>query len=515
MKFSNLRNSFNYVSDILYTSYRDTSFHISNFIYGNIEGVRSLYLFIIILFQVKNIINNNLLNDEIIINKLKDNVFNCGCISIKLAQWIISKLKGIEDKGDYTLIINKFENIFDNCKYHDINYTKNVFENDFNKKINTIFDMDTFSVLASGSIGQVYKGDLKKPINNNINNINTVVMKVKHPYIDYIKFYQMILIYFIIGMQKINYFKIKYKLHFNLYDFVDNINKQIDFNIEAYNCIKMYDNYNNNNLVVIPKVYNFSNNIIISSFEDGIFVDEVSEYQKCKISLNIMSLIYNMCLVDNFMHGDLHIKNWKVRPYKNTYQVILYDFGICFEGPSKEYNKQVLQFTETQDIKKLISLFLEDFNYDMKKEDLVEKLHTTFTKICSEPFNMNIVFNKLIYLFSTYNLIINNLYLNIILFFCLFEELWKKCNIICQNPEKIGIHNIVKNQKMDVITFCDTYEIYPELKAIMKEQLKSYMNDTTRDLDMFIRYKMSNFEFSNPDDISDDSEDDTNDITIN
>ena len=128
---------------------------------------------------------------------------------------------------------------------------------------------------------------------------------------------------------------------------------------------------------------------------------------------------------------------------------------------------------------------------------------------------MNIVFNKLIYLFSTYNLIINNLYLNIILFFCLFEELWKKCNIICQNPEKIGIHNIVKNQKMDVITFCDTYEIYPELKAIMTEQLKSYMNDTTRDLDMFIRYKMSNFEFSNPDDISDDSDDDTNDITIN
>ena len=61
-------------------------------------------------------------------------------------------------------------------------------------------------------------------------------------------------------------------------------------------------------------------NIIVSSFEDGSYIDEISEYQRCKVALNLLCLVHNMCMVDNFMHGDLHIKNWKVRPYNKTYQ---------------------------------------------------------------------------------------------------------------------------------------------------------------------------------------------------
>ena len=154
-------------------------------------------------------------------------------------------------------------------------------------------------------------------------------------------------------------------------------------------------------------------------------------------------------------------------------------------------------------IKKLIALFLEDFQYKMKKTELVELLYDKFKEICEEPFNMNIVFNKLIYLFSKYNLIINNLFLNVMLFFCLLEDVLKKTNIICQDPTIIGIDNIVKNQKLDIITYCKTYNIYPELHKISSQQLKKYNNNTnTKDI-MFIRTKLSNFEFDNPDDMDD------------
>ena len=506
MILDNLRNGYNYISAKLNRGYHCISYNTKSFIYGNFYGVQSLYLFMSIILQVKNIIIHDLIDDDNVINKLKDDIFRCGCISIKFTQWIISKLKGMNNASKYKMIINKFENIFDNCEYHDIQYTKDVFEYDFNKKLGAIFDMDNLNVIASGSIGQVYKAQFKK----NRNGIhNDFMIKVRHPYIDYIKFYQMILIYFIIGIQKINYFKVKYYLHFNLYDFIDNINKQIDFNIEAYNCVKIYNNYIDNDLIVVPKVYNYSNNIIISSFEDGQYVDDISEYQQCKVSLNMLCLSYNMIMVDNFMHGDLHLKNWKVRPYKNTYQIILYDFGICFEGRGVNYNKKVIEYAETQNIKELITLFLEDFNYDTDKETLINEMYDTFTYICKEPFNMNIVFNKLIFIFGTYNLIINNLYLNILLFFALLEDLWKKCNIIQQDPKLIGIKNIIKNQKMDIITFCKTYNIYPELKKITEEHLQKYITDTDNNTDnntdtMFIRYKMSTFNFSNPDDISDD-----------
>jgi predicted unusual protein kinase regulating ubiquinone biosynthesis (AarF/ABC1/UbiB family) len=482
----------------------------SDVIYGNYIGIKSLYLFISIIIQANNIIENNLLNDKNSINKLKNNIFKCGCISIKFTQWIISKLKGSDNKGKYDFIINDFENIFDNCEYHDMKYTEKLFNDDFNKNIDEIFDINNFEVIASGSIGQVYKTKFKK-IKNTLDNPN-IVIKVRHPYIEYIKSYQMVLIYFILGMQKITYFKNKYCIHFNLYDFIDNINKQIDFNIEAYNNLKIYDNYKDNDYIVIPKVYNFSKNIIVSSYEEGCYIDEISEYHKCKVALNLLCLVHNMCMVDNFMHGDLHIKNWKVRPYKKSYQIILYDFGICFEGPSKDYNTKIIEYAETQNIKKLISLFLEDFHYNVEKSDLVELLYGKFKEICEEPFNMNIVFNKLIYLFSEYNLIINNLFLNVMLFFCLLEDVWKKTNIICQDPSTIGIDNIVKNQKLDIITLCKTYKIYPELQNISEYQLEKYNKNTvgnTKDI-MFIRTKISDFIFDNPDDISDDKIDNDN-----
>jgi predicted unusual protein kinase regulating ubiquinone biosynthesis (AarF/ABC1/UbiB family) len=489
--------------------YNKTSDKISDIIYGNCNGIKSLYLFISIIFQVKHIVNNDLLYDKISIQNLKSSIFNCGCISIKFTQWIISKLKGTDNKNKFNYIIGEFENIFDNCEYHDIKHTKKIFKHEFNKNIEEIFDINNFEVIASGSIGQVYKTKFKK-VKNPLENPD-IVIKVRHPYIDYIKSYQMIIIYIILGMQKITYFKNKFCIHFNLHDFVDNINKQIDFNIEAYNNIKFYNNYKNNEFVVIPKVYNFSKNIIISSFEDGSYIDDISEYQKCKVALNLMSLAYNMCIVDNFMHGDLHIKNWKVRPYKKSYQIILYDFGICFEGPSKEFNMKILEYAETQKIKKLISLFLEDYNYNMEKDEFVKLLYGRFKEICEEPFNMNIVFNKLIYLFSEYNLIINNLFLNIMLFFCLLENILKKTNIICQDPSIIGIDNIVKNQKLDIITYCKTYNVYPELQNITENQLNRYNKNTnTKDI-MFIRTKLSNFVFDNPDDIQEDNNDEEND----
>ena len=499
-----LKNSYNVITSSFSYIYDKTY----DFTIGNYYGLKSLLLFISIIYKGKYIINNNLLNNEKEINKLKNKIFKCGCISIKFTQWIISKLKGSNNKSKFNYIIDEFENIFDNCEYHDIKHTKRIFKNDFNKNIEDIFDINQFEVIASGSIGQVYKTKFKK-LKNPLENPD-IVIKVRHPYIDYIKSYQMILIYIILGMQKITYLKNKFCIHFNLHDFIDNINKQIDFNIEACNNIKFYENYKKNDYVVIPKVYNYSKNIIVSSFEDGSYIDEINEYQKCKVALNLLCLVQNMCMVDNFMHGDLHIKNWKVRPYEKSYQIILYDFGICFEGPSKDYNIKIIEYAETQNIKNLIHLFLEDFHYNMKKDDLVELLYSKFKEICEEPFNMNIVFNKLIYLFSKYNLIINNLFLNVMLFFCLLEDIWKKTNIICQDPSTIGIDNIIKNQKLDIITYCKTYNVYPELREISENQLKKYNKNTnTKDI-MFIRTKLSNFEFGCPDDIVECEENENN-----
>ena len=118
----------------------------------------------------------------------------------------------------------------------------------------------------------------------------------------------MIIINFLRLLQKNNYLKNKLKLHINFSDFIDNINRQIDFRIEAQNCNKFYKDYYDNEYVVIPRIFTYSRDIIISSFEDGEYFYNISEYQKNKVAINLLALVSNMVLITNYIHGDMHIK---------------------------------------------------------------------------------------------------------------------------------------------------------------------------------------------------------------
>ena len=474
---------------------------LKNKINGHYVGFKSLGLFIRILYKLRQLFERDLFDNKKFLENLKKDILNSGCISIKFTQWIISKLKGSDNFDKYKEIIEFFEEVFENCKYHPKEYSKSRIEELFDDNFENIFDIYNFEPIASGSIGQVYKTKY-------INEDKDIIIKIRHPNIEYIKSYQMIFVYFIIFLQKFRYFKNRYHLHFNLNDFIENINRQIDLNIESTNCLKMANIYKDNKLVIVPEIYKFNKDVIISSYEPGEYIDDIPDYQKCKVAINLLCLVNDMCLINNFMHGDMHSRNWKVRELENTYQIILYDFGICFTGPDKEYNKKLWLNGETQQIEKIIELFLDENVYIDNREEMVKNLHTSFKNICTEPFNMNVVFNKLIVIFSNNNLIINNLFLNIIVFMCLVEEIFKKTNIICQDFSKVGINSHIKSQKLDIITFCKTQNVYPELLKFKQEELKEFMkfereNMNNEDLkfkksELFDISKVSNFVFDNP-----------------
>ena len=51
------------------------------------------------------------------------------------------------------------------------------------------------------------------------------------------------------------------------------------------------------------------------------------------------------------MHGDLHHKNWKIRPYnKQDYQIILYDTGLCYCSQDITINRKFLKAWDTFNI---------------------------------------------------------------------------------------------------------------------------------------------------------------------
>lgn len=85
--------------------------------------------------------------------------------------------------------------------------------------------------------------------------------------------------------------------------------------------------------------------------------------------------------------------------------------------------------------------------------------------------------------------------------------------------KEITIRNVVKSQKLDIIAFCNTYNIYPKLKNYFQSQLDNYVLDNVKGEELFVISKLSNIDFLNPDKLNDsddsDDEDNTNDTIKN
>ena len=93
----------------------------------------------------------NIYNDKLIKVFLK-NIYKCGVIPVKMVQWVLPYMKIINTDNK---IIHILENTYENCPTHGINYTRQVFKQDYYYNIDE--DYDIINIIGSGSIAQVYK----------------------------------------------------------------------------------------------------------------------------------------------------------------------------------------------------------------------------------------------------------------------------------------------------------------------------------------------------------------------
>ena len=110
---------------------------------------------------------------EIIFKIILKNIKECGCVAIKFTQWLLPKIEAIYDidiQGEDYKWFNDLEDIYENCNIHDIKYTEKIYKKSFGTPL--FKDYEVINVIASGSMGQVYK----------IKDDNTIyAMKVLHP----------------------------------------------------------------------------------------------------------------------------------------------------------------------------------------------------------------------------------------------------------------------------------------------------------------------------------------------
>ena len=423
----------------------------------------------------KNINNNE--NQEILkktIMNLKNNINNIGMFAVKLVQWTLDRLNIISDSNTTDFIIKSFEEYYENCERHPFDFTKNIYFNDFNTELENEFIIEE-KAIASGSIGQVYKGHFKN------NKSKKIAMKVIHPNLDNQMFIPKLFLKTFCFLTKNISCINKYHIPLNFDNFFNNLQKQIDLSEEVINIERSRELYKNNDLIVIPEVYKSSKNLIVMSYEEGEFYEnlELTNYQKYKLLTILKLYIRSSCIINNFMHADLHNGNWKVRKHptlKNMFQVILLDFGLCTEieeGFYFEYDK----CTDKDDWESLYDLFLDTDSVIEWPDNLDRKEHKNKTsKLWGKLYNENNGSSKAILIAVIKDLIkskiiVENkrfeLFFTLVLTYKHFEKYVENQNLYKEKKD-FTLKNIYFNH----ITFCKTYNCFNNYSNFLEKYVK-------------------------------------------
>lgn len=426
-------------------------------------------------------------------NELRDQIFKCGSLYVKFLQWYISKLKSNavyqieniekvekDNKNQNNNIIEYqyikyFENIFEQCPYHNIEHTLETFKKIFPDLIlDEYIDITTFKVIASGSIGQVYYAKTLEG--------QEIAIKVKHPNIDTDLQDQKPIITFIKYIQSIYYFKRKFNLFFNIDDFLSDINLQCDFNNEAEN-IKLFINYykDSDQFIVFPKILMQSRDILISEYIHGDSFDILNTTQKSNGTLSFICFFYQMLLVDNFVHGDLHCKNWKVRVNPNNckdVQLIIYDCGICFKNINVELTRDFWFAIGKYDVE-LLAKTLKQFIIISKNtinDDVLDiEIKNLLFELDSNILGTNVIIKTILNFFSNNNIIIHKFLINFSILMCLIEEFFKNNYVINSDNtilKSFNMYDIINESQLNVIAFTDIKNCFTKVGEIFKCDLQ-------------------------------------------
>jgi predicted unusual protein kinase regulating ubiquinone biosynthesis (AarF/ABC1/UbiB family) len=403
------------------------------------------------------LIKYNFYNNRIIKILLK-NIHSCGVIPVKIIQWALPLLKLISiDKN----ILNVFENTYEKCPNHNIEYTKELYKKDFYNDIDDEYKI--IELVGSGSIAQVYKiQDIKSE--------KYYAMKVIHPkaienFIT-IKFYLKIIFTFY------DFTKI---IPTNLDNFLNQFEEQLNLINESNNIMKFNEIYKNNNLFIIPELYKISKNIIIMDYVEGKSIETITtNIQHYKYNMIISIFMYNNLFINSFNHGDLHNYNWKIT---DDNKIIVYDFGLCWESNN----------TLTEPLDDLFLGFYQSNNKLIYKafksyfKDIDDKIIKEYFDSIPEKIDKFFIFSKYILLFS----LKHNILLNINILYTIIT--YQNSLLIYMKNFQGGdfdFNGIYKEQ----YNICDYYNILPEYQKYLLKQIDTFKKKDNIDYSSFNKF---------------------------
>jgi predicted unusual protein kinase regulating ubiquinone biosynthesis (AarF/ABC1/UbiB family) len=460
-----------------------------NYLTQSYNIFKTIYLVI----KIINILKENKEVDNDLTNNLKDSIQNVGIFGIKLVQWSILKLKLLTENHNTINFLDKLKCFYEDCKSHSYELTKEIYYNDFNKNLEDDYEINTIPE-ASGSIGQVYSAIDKKTNKK-------VAIKCVHPDIfKEITMPKFILKNFNDYVTKLYYFN-KFKIPININDFFCNLEDQMNMLNEAKNMKRMKELFKSNEYLIIPEIYSVSNNILIMSYEEGVSWSKFngSRYKKSKISTLLKLYTLSSLQIQGFCHGDLHLGNWKIQntSINKLNKIVLLDFGLCYECSNKLVNN-LIDAINNKNINDVIDIILskEAIYYNPKskiytntlKKNIIRKFKELLSKNTKDTHTIDLKdIQKLLPLVTEHGLIFNTVFINMLLSFSILKNYTDKYT---ENSLYYKNKNISNESKFTItypslIAYCETYNIFPELKELFKKQINNYYIKFNKEAKLF------------------------------
>jgi len=415
--------------------------------------------YIKLIYNSLKIYNNpDKIRDDKFVNNFINIISNNGCMLIKLIQWGLPRYEMMYGTNDFT---KKLEKFYDNCPEHSIVHTDNTYRKEFNKSI--FEDYDIIGILGCGSIGQVYKVLRKK--DNKYYALKVIHPNTKEEFVIFKIFFY--IIYNLININNILPIK-------NINILVDDIELQLNYNNEAYNCNFFYNLYKDNKYINVPKIEYYNENLILMEIFNTKSDENITDLGKYKCLLLLIIFINNDCL-NNLSHGDMHKGNWSLH-YNNNYSYInIIDFGFCFNINYTDYiiiDKYIENPTDLNILKEIIGFLI--CNKSIELVDTISLYLYSITKNI-ESKNIEKYINCLFITLNKYNIKINTSILNGLFLYYQMSSMYK---FILDNENRSN--NIIENNfSLELYNICETYNICDEYKNHLNKNFISSFNFKT------------------------------------
>ena len=393
----------------------------------------------------------------------------CGCVCTKFAQWvtpILDNLYNEIDKEPYWL--KQLEKFYEQCHDHSLDYTLERYKLDFKQDFYERYTIE--DVIGSGSVGQVYK------IKDKYTKID-YAMKVLHPNVYHDMWFMKKVIYFLLWIPYTH--KIIYDvLPIDIHRFIFEFETQIDMIHEANNLSMMKYLHKDDSMIVIPHLIRYSRNILVMSYEEGETLDDSSqsEYDKYKCLSLLALFVRNSLEVNNFIHGDIHKGNWKMKQNK----LLIYDFGFCWSIKTKDryLNENLFTMTESTTSDNLSYLIkFSCYTLNNHSDKVKQEIQDYFDKPTNDFADASQTFKMLCYIAKLNHIKIDPNNIFGIITNIQTHKYWSKYSLNNFNEQFETNVSIYRREYLNYISICETYNIFPKLQERLKQRLNEVQVD--------------------------------------